>query len=289
LISGQTGITVRTDFQEDGETQMHRPTTAVLFCCLYLSIGSIARAQYKVLFLGWESNMTKDHNIMLDILGSDPRFDLTHSASMDGYLEGLPTLATLQQYDSVMVWTNVIPDFPATTSNRLADYVDGGGGLVVTTFWGQQMLTVGRLGTPGYLPLTAPGSSPYSPAALGAFNAADPLFVGVSSLSATTYRGDYDPGLDPGATLAGSWSDGKPLAAYNSTHKVVEITLYPDVWDQVHASGDFRELFRNGLALAASPAGGPTGDPSPEPGAAALVTALTVSTGLILRRRAKRH
>jgi hypothetical protein len=149
------------------------------------------------------------------------------------------------------------------------------------------MLSTGRLATTGDLPLTSPGSYAYTPSTLGVYNAADPLFAGVSSLSATTYRGDYDPGLDAGATLAGSWSDGKPLAAYNSTHKVVEITLYPDVWDQVHASGDYRELFRNGLALAASPAGGPPGDPpgdpTPEPGALALTGALAVPALTLLR------
>jgi hypothetical protein len=264
---------------------MLRPAAVVLFCFLYLASPCISRAQLKVLFLGFESNMVKDHNIMLDVLGADSRFDLTHSASIDGYLEGLPSLATLQQYDSVLVWTNVLPDDKTLTSNRLADYVDGGGGLVLATFWGQQMLATGRLGTTGYLPLISPGSNPYTAGSLGAFDASDPLFAGVSALSATNYRGDYDAGLDAGATLAGSWSDGKPLAAYNSTHKIVEITLYPDVWDQVHASGDYRELFRNGLALAASPAGGPASDPAPEPGSLTLLGALAVPAGLALRRR----
>lgn len=256
----------------------------VLAVCMLFAFCRPADAQLKVLFLGYESSQTKVHNILLDIMGSDPRFDLSNSTSLDGIQDGLPTLTTLQQYDAVLVWTNALPDLPIT-SNRFADYVDGGGGVVVATFWGQEVLSAGRLGTSGYLPLTSPGANPYSAASLGSFASSDPLFAGVSSLSATTYRGDYNAGLDSGATLAGSWSDGRPLAAYNSTNKVVEITLYPDVWDQVHATGDYRELFRNGLALAGGPPAGPSGDPSPEPGTLALAAALVVPAIALIRRR----
>jgi hypothetical protein len=245
-----------------------------------------AQCQLKVLFLGWQSNPARVHNVMLDILGSDPRFSLAGSASLDGYIDGLPSLATLQAYDAVLVWTDVVPDFPTLTSNRLADYVDSGGGLLVSTFWGQEMGNIGRLGTPGYLPLNNPDPGSTSAAALGAHNASDPLFKDVSSLSASLYRGDYFPGLAAGATLAGSWDDGKPLAAYNSTHKVVQITLYPDVYQLVHATGDYHELFRNGLAMAGGPAADPpSGDPSPEPGTVGLLAGMSCVGGMALARR----
>jgi hypothetical protein len=241
-------------------------------------------AQLRVLFLGYESSQTKVHNVFLDIMGSDPRFDLANSTSLDGIQDGLPSLATLQQYDAVLLWVDALPDLPIT-SNRFADYVDSGGGVVVATFWGQEAQLSGRLATPGYLPLTSPNLNPYSAASLGLFNASDPLFASVSTLSATTFRGDYNPGLDSGATLAGSWSDGRPLAAYNSTHKVVAITLFPDVWQQVHATGDYRELFRNGLALAGGPPAPQGGDPSPEPGTLALASALIIPTIVLILRR----
>src|SRR5262249_22039984 len=47
---------------------------------------------------------------------------------------GTPTLAQLQQYDAVLNFTNYPPTNPSALGNVLADYVDGGGGLVLATF-----------------------------------------------------------------------------------------------------------------------------------------------------------
>ena len=250
---------------------MNQGFRLVVLACLLMR-SSVAQSQIKVFVLGYESSQKRDDEARIDILGSDPRFDTANSISPDGYLYGLPSLATLQNYDSVLVWPNVVPDTTTQLSDRLADYVDGGGRVVIATFWGQAVATAGRLNTHGYNPFTNPTPDANTPGSLGSFDSSDPLFAGVSSLTATLYRGDYLPGLDPGATLAGSWDDGRPLAGYSANHRVINITLYPDVYQYVHASGDYRELFRNALSL---PLVVPSGQ-VPEPGAVTAVAGLLV-------------
>ena len=78
---------------------------------------------------------------------------------------------------------------------------------------------------------------------------------GVTNLSSSTYNGDYFTGLDTGAILAASWSNGNPLVAYSASNKVATITLYPNVANFGHATGDYRQLFGNALALTAGAAG----------------------------------
>lgn len=228
------------------------------------------------LFLGWEGIGAVD-STRLDILGTDPRFDHTNSASWSG-TTGLPLLTYLQQFDSVLVWTNSSPD--PEIGNLLADYADAGGRVVLATFWGQHAsgTSLGRIGDTGYNPFVNPVSGAYESATLGVYDSSNPLFQGVSSLIVSKYRGDYGPGLDAGATLAGSWSDGKPLAGYNAAGTVYNITLFPNM-GYGHASGDYQQLFRNALAAEAA---GPA--PVPEPGTMSVLGIGLLVIGAVSRR-----
>ena len=49
-------------------------------------------------------------------------------------LDPTPTLATLQQYSAVLVYSNCAFNNSAALGDVLADYVDGGGHVVVATF-----------------------------------------------------------------------------------------------------------------------------------------------------------
>jgi len=240
-----------------------------------------AAAQTKVLFLGQEDIDVSA--VKTDILGADSRFDLVGSTA----LTGLPTLTQLQQYDSVLVWTNG----PPTTGlgARLADYVDAGGGVVLATFDGQYETLVpdwanSRINSAGYNPLTNPTFQAYQSATLGAYDATHPLMAGVSSLDSTDYNGDYLSGLDSGATLAASWSNGRPLAAVNATGNVATITLFPNVAEYGHASGDYRPLFRNALLYTAGDFDAPVSS-VPEPASLALVLPGLGALALLKRRK----
>jgi hypothetical protein len=255
-------------------------TISLAVLALGLAANS-AQAQLKVLFLGADNDVAA---VQTDILGSDSRFDLVNSSSIAWQTGSLPTLATLNQFDAVLAWTNF--GFGVDMSNLLADYVDAGGGVVLGTFWGQEVdldKGGGRLETTGYNPLINPRNDAYQASSLGSFNASSPLFNGVSSLSATEYRGDYLPGLDSGATLVASWSDGNPLLAYNAAQNIVNLTLFPNNISFGHASGDYQQLFRNSLAFVAASNGFA---PVPEPSTYALAGAAFLGF-IVIRRRFK--
>jgi hypothetical protein len=187
------------------------------------------------------------------------------------------------------LWTNSVPN--TNVSNILADYVDAGGGVVLATFdglyeangtWG------GRINSSGYNPFINPiNPYPYQSATLGAFDASSPLMAGVTSLGISEHYGDYLPGLDTGATLVASWSNGRPLAGLNAAGTVANITIFPEVVYYGHATGDYRELFRNALSYTAN-AGETSGAPVPEPGNTGLLLLIAVAGLLTIDARRRK-
>ena len=208
-----------------------------------------AAAQVKSLIMGGY-NSSADAAIKTDLIGSDARFNQALSSSYDYSTGGLPTLAYLQQFNSVLVFSDRVNVDPTALSDLLGNYVLGGGGVVIATFWGQQVGNAGGLlNSTGFNPFTNPTSEAYISHTLGTYNPLDPLMQGVTALSSNQYNGDYLAGLDTGATLAASWNDGRPLAGYNATHKVAAITLNPNVVTLSNATGDYQRLFANALAF----------------------------------------
>lgn len=229
------------------------------------------------LFLGGDAT-TDDLTVMNEIIGSDPRFDTSNSQAYSfSDSNANPTLAYLQQFNSVLVWTDSPGPDITGLSDVLRQYVDGGGRVVIGTFWGQQAGTSGGLNAPGYNPLTNPTANAYSAASLGTYDASNPLMQGVNTLSATMYRGDYDTGLDAGATLVASWDDGRPLEAVNAAQDVIAITLFPDSPQFGTVSGDYAPLFANALTTSAAPV--------PEPATLAVLGSGLLSLARVRRRK----
>jgi hypothetical protein len=164
--------------------------------------------------------------------------------TVDGRCTGAkPALATLQTYDVVIAWTSCTPTDSAGWGNVLADYVDGGGHLVLASFswFGPSTDFDGRIAGPGYSPfdsgLTRLGSNP-----LGTYDALHPLMAGVLSVT-SSFRNNVT--LDPGATLVASWADGVPFTAVNEACNIVGINAYPgSSW-----TGDLMKVFVNAVKL----------------------------------------
>ena len=169
-----------------------------------------------------------------------------------------PALSTLQPYDVVIVWTNSAPSPDGVSwGNVLADYVDGGGDLVLATFawYGPTFDIDGRIAGPGYSPFDS-GALLLSGSQLGAHDALHPIMAGVSSVSAF-YNSVT---IDPGATLVASWADGVPFVGINASCKVVGINAYPGSnW-----TGDLMKVFSNASTFFASCDDPPVADAGPD-------------------------
>ena len=145
------------------------------------------------------------------------------------YVGQTPTLAQLLAYDSVLAYTNYEPSDPTAFGNVLADYVDAGGHLVISTYgFSSQWAIEGRITNAGYAPLTKAAIGDVS-GNLVATAPGDPIFSGVD-LSGLAYfhNGNFaHPGLDPGATLLATDGNGINMIARNASGNVVGLNLFP--------------------------------------------------------------
>ena len=136
------------------------------------------------------------------------------SAGNDGVAAPLPTLAQLNQYNAVMVWSNYFLSNPTGLGDLLADYADGGGGVVINVFAffpSPGTGIGGRIVSGGYIPFTL-GSYTFGPnLTLVPDQPSHAILIGVSSFDggALSMRHLLTP--NAGSTLVAHWSDGTPL------------------------------------------------------------------------------
>ncbi len=168
-------------------------------------------------------------------------------------LNGSENLAMLNQYDAVLAYQN---GYSSSTymGNLLADYVDGGGGVVAATFIWQNEANYyggdwGRLESDGYLPFENYQGN-YSYVSLGSYDASHAIMD--SAFTITSVGGYYHDVVDltSDAQLVASWNTGSPFVAVDGSG-VVGISLFPnDYYGQL--SGQYMELFGNALGYVAN-------------------------------------
>ena len=162
-----------------------------------------------------------------------------------------PTLADLQAFSSVLVYSDTSFVDSNALGNVLADYVDAGGTVVVATFAVASVPVNGRLNTGGYLPITPSGQASPGGLTLVPVVPASPLLTGVTSLNGGTSSFYGTGALTAGATLVAAWNNGAPLVATKG--RVIALNFYPpssdarpDFWV---SSTDGGRLMSNALGM----------------------------------------
>ena len=133
-----------------------------------------------------------------------------------------PTLAELQNYDAVLVYSNRMYNDPEALGDVLADYADNGGGVVVAAFsWnthsGGDFRLKGRYMNESYGSIPYGDYSPYSSGSLGTiYEPTHPIMQAVTSFSTPNFRSGTSA-LNPGATLLAEYDDEQVLVSINDT------------------------------------------------------------------------
>ncbi|MBL0927026.1 MAG: hypothetical protein IBJ11_05150 [Phycisphaerales bacterium] len=166
---------------------------------------------------------------------------------------GTPTPAQLRPLNAVLLSSEYPYPDPATLGNRLADYVDTGGGVVVSMVanatdpsfpgtWPQ-----GRW-IPDYQVIPTAGNGGFldTGASLGSiFQPGHPIMLGVVKLSA---KNAYRPPISTltFATRLANWNDGITLAAVSTRKRRVDLGFYPS---SSAPSGSFWNNRQDGATL----------------------------------------
>ena len=167
-----------------------------------------------------------------------------------------PTLATLRNYDAILVWAdNSLDD---TIGDTLAAYIDEGGGVVSAVFnlftgWGIE----GTRFNTDYLLLNLGNYASGATTTLGSvYDAGHPIMDGVTSLvNPNEYRSN-NATMTAGSVVVAEWSDGLPLVVVKenlgpANARRADVNIFPpsstirgDLWD---ASTDGDILLANAL------------------------------------------
>ena len=166
-----------------------------------------------------------------------------------------PTLPQLQQYASVLIYSgaNYYAN-PNTIGNNLADYVDGGGGVVQAVFSNASQPMAGRFATSPYVLISPGGQTMNEHLTMQVFDPLHPIMTGVDSFDGGS--GSYRSlGSSTGTTIA-AWSNGSPLVVVKDigAARRVDLNFYPPsdaidprFWDQ---DTDGAILMANALSYA---------------------------------------
>ncbi len=157
------------------------------------------------------------------------------------YVDGstaLVPLTTLESYTCVLTWNNY--QYTAGQGDILADYVDGGGKVVICG-WAITQCAGRIVDDAAYCPL-AGGANQSTPVNLGTTYTHD-ILNGVTAINGIGYW--VDASLESGATLIAENSASQPLVAINEGTSVVAVNLV--CGDYISWSGDGWLLLNNAV------------------------------------------
>ncbi|MFA5508253.1 MAG: hypothetical protein WC423_22710, partial [Vulcanimicrobiota bacterium] len=162
-----------------------------------------------------------------------------------------PTLADLQDYDAVLVWSNSPFSNPTALGDVLADYFDGGGRVVTAQASSVTNYAIGGRFLDDYLMILVGATTAFPSDSLGTINEpGSPLLVDVTTFAATNSLSSTGGAINGGIVVA-EWGNGRPLVVrgnFNGRNRV-DLNFFPPS-SNVFANywtGDGAELMRNAL------------------------------------------
>ncbi|MBM4459080.1 MAG: hypothetical protein FJ011_15180 [Chloroflexi bacterium] len=208
---------------------------------LHIPLGRPAQTRIKVLIVTSDDDVSN----VTDLLSAYPDLEV---AVYDA--AATPTLAQLQAHKVVVTsdnryWSAGGID-PVALGNVLADYVDGGGKVIVANYGYDyaQWAIQGRFLDQDYGPFERATADLQNPVALGDFVASHPIMQGVTTLAEEAIHQDQT--VASGAELVASWDDGTPLLAVKPD--VVGLNLLLSLGNGDHNwTGDAPTLLYNAI------------------------------------------
>lgn len=229
----------------------------------FLASDAVAR-DVAIVHIGVAQSGSAGIDNLLSYLSTDSRISAIQTFDVDA--NGVPTVAELSPYASVLVATDGFLNVPLTggglgtqVGNVLDDYVDAGGRVVLTAFAGD-----GTIGIDGDILSLAPfqsGGFNVIPGFIDMSTAAVAHFVfdGVSSFHAN-YASEISA-ANGGRVLARYYQfNSTPAILTNNDNSVIMINAFPGSLGDYELGTDFGRVFANALAI-------------PEPNATALIVA----------------
>lgn len=143
-----------------------------------------------------------------------------------------PSLAQLDAYSSVLVYSNLGFQDPTTLGNNLAAYVNQGHGVVIATFANVTGTTnlAGTWTSGGFNPIQPATAANTPRLTLGTVSQpGSPIMAGVTSFDGGASSFRCTGGVTTGSTLIASWSNGSPLVVEKNglAGKVVALNFFP--------------------------------------------------------------
>ena len=231
--------------------------SAALFATPLLLLSAFAgRASSQVAIVGAPATSTWNDDVNLKIQAAG--LNVGPITVIDA-AQSTPTLAQLQAFRAVLVYSDTSFNNSAALGDALHDYVDSGGGVVVAVFANASVLLNGLWQSAQYDAILGAGQNQGSSLQLGTRHVPGHfLFTGSPVVSfdggTSSYRGIGT--LAPSSTALADWSNGDIFAAERNglAGRVLSLNFYPpssdarsDFW---MATTDGDNLLANALAYA---------------------------------------
>ena len=161
-----------------------------------------------------------------------------------------PNLSTILEFGAVLVFSNSSFRNPDLLGDTLADYVDQGGKVVLSTYvFSQPWRIGGRIMQPGMSPFEVSNARFRTTGVLDLANSdtTHPILAGVNSSSYFVNSNYTNPVLTDGSTLVASDTGGNNLIAVNSSNNIVGISIFGGFAGICCSSGEVNLIFANAL------------------------------------------